>query len=90
MRNNILVELEQVVDQLPDRRFSYTFTPSGVQVTLKYNNLWHGEIRDINKFEECRAATFEEIDNNLLRNYLHDQSLQQLLEAAKKQLANKA
>ena len=87
--NNLVTDLEQAIDQLPDRAFSYTFTPSGVQVALWHDNLWHGEITGITKPKELHAQTFQEIYDYLLSKYLYDQSQQQLLDAAKKQLASK-
>jgi hypothetical protein len=86
MRNDMLVELEQVIDQLPDHAFAYTYL-DGLRVTLWYDTIWRGEITGINRPDRTNAATFQEIDDYLLRNYLNDQSLQQLLDAAKEQLA---
>jgi hypothetical protein len=87
--NNNLGELEHIIDQLPDRTFSYTY-PSGVQVALRHDNLWHGEITSITKPKELHAQTFQEIDDYLLSKYLYGESQQQLLDAAKKQLASQA
>ncbi len=89
MRNNMLVELEQIIDRLPDRTITYEYS-SGVRVTLWHDNMWHGEIADSNKSEECRTATFQEIENNLLRTHLDDQSLQQLLDEAQSQLVSRS
>jgi hypothetical protein len=87
MRNDLLVELEQVIVQLPDRAFSYTYL-DGLRVTLWHDNIWRGEITGINRPDQTNAATFQEIDTYLLSNYLNDQSLHQLLDAAKEQLAS--
>lgn len=86
---NNLGELEQIIDKLPDRTFSFTY-PSGLQVTLWHDNLWHGEITGINRPDKADAATFQEIYNVLIRNYLDDHSQQQLLDAARKRLASEA
>lgn len=90
MLDNNLGELEQIIDQLPDSTFSYTY-PGGLQVTLWHDNLWHGVITENNKLKgESRAQTFQEIYENLLYNHLYGESQQQLLDAAKKQLASQA
>ena len=89
MLDNNLGELEQIIDQLPDSTFSYTY-PGGLQVTLWHDNLWHGEITGITKPKELHAQTFQEIDDYLLSKYLYGESQQQLLDAAKKQLASQA
>lgn len=88
MRNNLLVALEQVIVQLLDRAFSYPYL-DGLRVILWHDNIWRGEITGINRPDRTNAATFQEIDMYLRRNYLNDLSLQQLLDAAKTQLASK-
>jgi len=86
MLNN---NLEQIIDQHPDRKFSYTYS-TGVQVSLWHDLvLWHGRITDTNNshrqpMQECHAQTFQEVADALILHGLTDQSKQQLLDAAKK------
>ncbi len=88
MLNN---NLEQIIDQHPDRRFSFTY-PTGVQVSLWHDNyLWHGEIIDTNNSNRhimppCNAPTFQAVSDALVLHGLTDQSKQQLLDAAKNSL----
>jgi hypothetical protein len=80
--------LEHIIDQLPNRAFSYTY-PTGVQVSLwRDDYLWHGEIIDTNNSNQhimppCNAPTFQAVSDALVLYGLTDQSKQQLLEAAK-------
>jgi len=87
----LITTLEQIIDQRPDRKFSFTY-PTGVQVSLWHDNyLWHGEIIDTNNSNQpimlpCNAPTFQAVSDALVLHGLTDQSKQQLLDAAKKQL----
>ena len=84
MLNN---NLEQIIDQLPGREFSFTY-PTGVQVSLWHDNLWHGEIIDTNNSNRhlmppCHASTFQEVSDALVLHGWTEQSKQELLDAAK-------
>ena len=79
--------LEQIIDQLPDRAFSFNY-PTGVQVSLWHDNLWHGEIIDTKNSNRhlmppCHAQTFQEVSNSLVLYGWTEQSKQELLDAAK-------
>ena len=84
----LITTLEQIIDQRPDRKFSFTY-PTGVQVSLWHDNyLWHGEIIDTNNSNQhimppCNAPTFQAVSDALVLHGLTDQSKQQLLDAAK-------
>ncbi len=88
MLNNNLRELEQITDRLPDRTFTHKYS-SGVGVTLWHDNMWRGEITGVNNAEPCHAQTFQEVADRLRLYGLMDQNMQELLDAAKKQLAGK-
>jgi hypothetical protein len=80
--------LEHIIDQLPNRTFSYTYS-TGIKVSLQHDSyLWHGEIIDTNDPNRpllgvCHAQTFQEVSEALVLHGLTDQSKQQFLEAAK-------
>jgi len=80
--------LEQIIDQHPGRKFSFTY-PTGVQISLWHDSyMWHGEIIDTNNsnlhiMRPCNAPTFQAVSDALVLHGLTDQSKQQLLDAAK-------
>jgi hypothetical protein len=84
----LITNLEQIIDQLPDRAFSYTYS-TGVKVALWHDTLWHGEITGINKPVSCHAQTFQQVSDALGLHGWTDQSKQELLDAAKKGIASK-
>ena len=83
--------LEHIIDQLPNRAFSYTYS-TGIRVSLQHDSyLWHGEIIDTNDpnrppMKKCNAPTFQAVSDDLALYGLTEQSKQQLLDEAKKQL----
>ncbi len=85
--------LEQIIDQRPDHTFSFTY-PTGIKVSLWHDNyLWHGEIIDTNDpnrppMKKCNAPTFQAVSDDLALYGLTEQSKQQLLDEAKKQLTS--
>ncbi len=90
----LINNLEQIIDQLPGREFSYTFS-SGIKVSLRHESLWHGEMTDTNNsnrhlMSPCHAQTFQEVSDSLVLHGLLDQNVQELLDAAKKLMASKA
>ena len=94
MLNNNLRELEQIIDQLPDRAFSYRYS-TGVEISLLHDSLWHGRLIETNNsnrhiMSPCDAQTFQEVSDSLILYGLTDQNIQELLDAARKQLASKA
>ena len=51
-----MLNLEQIIDKLPDRRFSYTYS-SGVTISLWHDhNMWHGRITDATQYEKVGAV----------------------------------
>src|SRR3989442_4026366 len=59
----LINNLEQIIDQLPSREFSHTYS-TGVKISLRHDTLlWHGQITDTNNpnrqpMRECHAQTF--------------------------------
>lgn len=79
--------LEHIIDQLPNQEFLFTY-PTGVQVSLRHDTLWHGEIIDTKNAHRhimppCHASTFQEVSDSLVLYGLTEQSKQELLDAAK-------
>lgn len=83
----LINKLEQIIDQLPSREFSYTYS-TGTKITLKHDTLWRGEVTGVNNLPPCNASTFQEVSNSLTLYGWTDQSKQELLSAAMKQLAS--
>ncbi len=83
----LINNLEQIIDQLPDRTFSHTYS-TGVKVSLWHDTLWHGEITGTNNPNRCHAQTLQEVSDVLVLYGWTDQSKQELLDAAKKLIAN--
>jgi hypothetical protein len=88
----LINNLEQIIDRLPGREFSYTYS-TGVKISLLHEALWHGEITDTKNSNRylippCRAQTFQEVSDVLVLHGLTDQSMQELLDAAKKLIAS--
>ena len=84
----LINNLEQIIDQRPDRAFSYTYSTK-VKISLWHDSvLWHGEITADDDptrppMRVYQAPTFQQVSDNLVLYGLTEQSKQELLDAAK-------